>query len=351
MTGEDAVTDPVTVAVPEDGDAIQGVVTAWFVKAGDSVSVGDPLAEVAIDKADVAVAAPASGVVDRLHAPLGATVHGGQALVTIREEQVRVSSPATADPTVEEPAHALTSTVVDGRSRVEELPAIRKTIARTMMRSLGSTAQLTSIVPADVTRIMELRAEVRDHVRRSHGVSLSPLAFLARAACMALPRHPAINASMSADATTATYHDYVGLGVAVDTPRGLVVVNVPDAQELSVTGLAVAVAEIAQRARSQSLRPEDVRGSTFTITNTGSNGTLMGTPILNPPQAAILATYAIQRRPVVVADAFGADAIVPRSIMNLALTYDHRLIDGADAGRFLKDMRWLIEEHDLSEEL
>lgn len=330
----------IPVTVPADRDA--GVLVAWLVSEGASVRRGEPVAELAIDKADVEVAAPADGTLTDVAVRPGAFVSPGATLAVVRP-----SSPAISHPPSSPPPTAGS----DGRTRVEKLPAIRRTIARTMMESLATTAQLTSVVPVDVTRLMTVRSRVKDEVRARHGVSLSPLAFLARATCLALVRHPVLNASMSADATTATFHEYVNLGMAVDTPRGLMVVNIRDAQELTVIGIARAITDLAVRARSSKLGPDDLRGGTFTITNTGSNGTLLGTPILNPPQAAILATYAIERRPVVVADADGAEALAIRSMMNLALTYDHRLIDGADAGRFLQDLRWLIEQHDLEAEL
>ena len=351
---------PALVPVPfeVDGEVDDGVVTACFIDVGDTVTAGAPIIEVAVDKADVAVPAPVTGVVVEVRAPIGAHVRAGEVLATVRPgtPDADPSHPAPPPATVRSEAASPgrdrdgSPPAPEGRVRTEKLPAIRKTIARTMMHSLASTAQLTSVVPVDVTRMMALRAEIKDEVRSTHGVSVSPFTFLARATCMALQRHPAINASMSEDASTATYHDYVNLGVAVDTPRGLVVASIRDAQDRSVTDLARAIAEVAGRARSGDLRPDDVRGATFTISNTGSNGTLMGTPILNPPQAAILATYAVQRRPVVTGE-FGSEAIAIRSVANLALTYDHRLVDGADAARFLQDVRWLVEEHDLREEL
>jgi pyruvate/2-oxoglutarate dehydrogenase complex dihydrolipoamide acyltransferase (E2) component len=339
---------PVTLPVPGAAEPVTGVVTTWLVADGTAVRQGQPIAEVAIDKADVEVAATADGVLDPILVPAGAAASPGQTLATIRPVEAATPAPSPR------PTALNVSTPIptdDRRTRVEKLPAIRRTIARTMMDSVASTAQLTSVVPVDVTRLMAVRAGVKDQVQALHGVRLSPLAFLARLTCLALARHPVINAAMSADVTTVTFHDYLDLGMAVDTPRGLMVANVRDAHELTVIGLARAIADLATRARASQLGPDDLRGGTFTITNTGSNGTLLGTPILNPPQAAILATYAIERRPVVVADGDGGEGIAIRSMMNLALTYDHRLIDGADAGRFLQDLRWLVEEHDLAGEV
>jgi pyruvate dehydrogenase E2 component (dihydrolipoamide acetyltransferase) len=167
---------------------------------------------------------------------------------------------------------------------------------------------------------------------------------------MTIPRHPAVNASSDEEAGTATYHRYINLGMAVDTERGLLVPNIKDAQDLTVAGLAKAIADIASRARNKKLKPDEIAGGTFTITNTGSMGTLFDTPILNPPEAAILATCAVEKRPVVVSDGYG-DSIAIRWMSYLCLTYDHRMVDGADAARFLQDLKYVLETHDFASEL
>lgn len=333
----------VTLEVPADVNPAGAVVVRWKAAEGEHVRRDEPVVELVIDKVDIELSAPIDGVISELTVPPGASVSGGQVLAAFLPSGSAPESRIPSVPPVDDTA--------DGRVRVERLPAIRRRIAETMLHSLATTAQLTSVVAVDVTAMMDLRDRVKDQFSAEQGVGLSPLAFLARATCMALPRHPVVNASMGPDGTTATYHDYVNLGIAVDTPRGLMVVTIRDAQDLSVTELARAIGETAARAREGNLVPDDVRGATFTITNTGSNGTLIGTPILNPPQSAILATYAIQRLPRVLPDGYGNDAVVPRLVMNLALTYDHRLIDGADAGRFLADVRWAVEHHDLHSEL
>jgi pyruvate dehydrogenase E2 component (dihydrolipoamide acetyltransferase) len=236
------------------------------------------------------------------------------------------------------------------RDVTQELPRIRKVIAKSMMDSLQHTAQLTAAVEADVSNIMHVREALKDDFKQREGVSLSPLAMIARGACMTLPRHPALNASIDQQAGTATYHRYVNLGMAVDTERGLLVPNIKDAQDLTVTGLARGIADLASRARSKQLGPNDISGGTFTITNTGSMGTLFDTPILNPPEVAILATPAIEKRPVVISDGI-SDAIAIRWMTYLCLTYDHRLVDGADAARFLQDLKFVLETHDFATEL
>jgi pyruvate dehydrogenase E2 component (dihydrolipoamide acetyltransferase) len=236
------------------------------------------------------------------------------------------------------------------RSVTHDLTRVRKAIARSMMESLASTAQLTAAVEVDMTRIMNLRAAAKDTFKAKEGVGLSPLPMVARAVCMVLPRHPLMNSSMDQEAGTATFHRYVNLGVAVDTDRGLLVPNIKDAQDLTVPGLARRIADVATRTRNKKLSPDEIQGGTFTITNTGSVGTLFDTPILNPPEVAILATAAIEKRPVIVSDGYG-DSIAIRWMTYLCLSYDHRALDGADAARFLQDLKYVLETHDFAAEL
>jgi pyruvate dehydrogenase E2 component (dihydrolipoamide acetyltransferase) len=236
------------------------------------------------------------------------------------------------------------------REVVQPLTRIRRAIANSMMHSLHSTAQLTAAVEADVTSIMHLREQHREGFKATHGVSLSPLPMIARVVVDALRRHPVLNASIDTEAGTVTYHDYVNLGIAVDTDRGLLVPNIKDAQALDVTGLARSIGDLATRTRERRVTPDDISGGTFTITNTGSRGTLFDTPILNPPEAAILATCAIEKRPVVVEDALG-ESVAIRWMTYLCLSYDHRLVDGADAARFLSDVKEGLATLDLSGEV
>ena len=236
------------------------------------------------------------------------------------------------------------------RTKVEPLTRIRRAIADSMMRSLQTTAQLTAAVEADVTSIMHLREQHKDAFRAANGVSLSPLAMIARVVVDVLGRHPVINASIDTEAGTVTYHDYVNLGIAVDTERGLLVPNIKDAQALDVAGMARAIGDLAGRTRDRRITPDEISGGTFTITNTGSRGTLFDTPILNPPEAAILATCAIEKRPVVVEDDLG-ESVAIRWMTYLCLTYDHRLVDGADAARFLSEVKERLAAVDLSGEV
>jgi pyruvate dehydrogenase E2 component (dihydrolipoamide acetyltransferase) len=232
----------------------------------------------------------------------------------------------------------------------QDLSRVRKATAKAMHSALQTTAQLTAAVEVDVTAIMNLRAAYKDAFKAKEGVSLSPLPIISRAVCMVLPRHPGLNSSIDMDAGTATYHNYINLGMAVDTEAGLLVPNVKDAQDLTVPGLARRIADLAGRARSKKLQPDDISGATFTITNTGSRGTLWDTPIFTPPQVAILATCAIEKRAVVISDAYG-DSIAIRWMTYLCLSYDHRMVDGADTARFLQDLKYTLETHDFTAEL
>ena len=236
------------------------------------------------------------------------------------------------------------------RSVTHDLTRVRKAIARAMMDSLQTTAQLTAAVEVDLTGVMNLRAAKKDAFKAQQGVSLSPLPLIARAVCMVLPRHPVMNSQIDTDAGTATYHRHINLGLAVDTDRGLLVPNIKDAQELNVPGLANRINDVATRTRNKKLQPDEISGGTFTITNTGSVGTLFDTPILNPPEVGILATCAVEKRPVVVSDGYG-DSIAIRWMSYFCLSYDHRMVDGADAARFLQDLKYVLETHDFSTEL
>ena len=249
------------------------------------------------------------------------------------------------------PAAVAPAATWDGASRTEPLSRTRTVIARRMHDSLRTTAQLTSAVEADVSRIMALRARVRDAARARHGVSLSPLAFLAHATARTLAAHPLLNASIDVDAGERTLHGGVNLGIAVDAPTGLIVPVIRDAHTLGPVTLQLRIADLAERARTRRIGPDDLTGGTFTITNTGSRGSLFDTPILNPPEVGILATPAIEKRPVVVTAEDGTDRIAVRHRTYLCLTYDHRLVDGADAARFLTDLAAAVDRDDWGPEV
>ena len=228
---------------------------------------------------------------------------------------------------------------------------LRKVIAERMVESLATSAQLTTVVEVDVTRISQLRDRVKGQFEANEGVKLSFLPFFAKATIEALKQYPQVNASIDMEQGTITYPDAEHLGIAVDTDRGLLVPVIRDAGDLSIGGLARKIADVAGRTRTNKVSPDELSGGTFTLTNTGSRGALFDTPIINQPQVAILGTGAVVKRPVVVTDETGLDSIAVRSMVYLALTYDHRLVDGADAARFLTTIKQRLEDASFDAEL
>ncbi len=233
---------------------------------------------------------------------------------------------------------------------VEPMSAMRKGIAEHMRRSLDTSAHVTSSIEVDMTKIAALRQRLKKDWASSYGVNPTFLAFVARAVVDTLKDYPWINGELRGDSIVT--RNYVNLGFAVELAdgKGLIVPVVRSAETLNLLGMAKAIADIAERARSKQLLPDDVQGGTFTITNPGGYGTFHGTPVISQPQAAILGTYAVVKRPWVVEDEGGQDAIAIRSMMNVTLTYDHRLVDGALAGRFLRDLRERLQAWDESSE-
>ncbi|NBQ42425.1 MAG: 2-oxoglutarate dehydrogenase, E2 component, dihydrolipoamide succinyltransferase, partial [Mycobacteriaceae bacterium] len=237
------------------------------------------------------------------------------------------------------------------RGTTQKANRIRKLTARKTRESLQQSAQLTQTHEVDMTKIVALRARAKREFAEREGVNLTYLPFIARAVIEALKAHPNVNASFDEEAGEITYYDAEHLGFAVDTDQGLLSPVIHNAGDLSLAGLARAINDIAARARSGDLKPDELAGGTFTITNIGSQGALFDTPILVPPQAAMLGTGAIVKRPRVIIDQSGNESIGVRSVCYLPLTYDHRLIDGADAGRFLTTIRRRLEEGAFEAEL
>lgn len=275
----------------------------------------------------------------------------------IRKEDVLSASPSLAPvkvaadrPVESKPFVAPVSTpqvsakAAEVRGKTEKMTRLRTVIAERMVESLQVSAQLTSVVEVDVTKISVLRNKSKSAFEQREGVKLSFLPFFAKAACEALKQFPTVNASINQAEGTVTYFDAEHLGIAVDTERGLLVPVIRDAGDLNIAGLARKINELAERTRTNKLSPDELSGGTFTITNTGSRGALFDTPIINQPQVAILGTGAVVKRPVVITDASGADVIAVRQMVYLALTYDHRLVDGADAARFLSAVKARLEE-------
>jgi len=251
---------------------------------------------------------------------------------------------AQAAPAARAPKAAPAVAASSLRGTVEKAPRIRQVIARRMRESLDTSAQLTQVHEVDMTRIAKLRAAAKDQFAATNGTKLTFLPFIAKAVAEALKQHPKLNAEYNEETQEITYHNAEHLAIAVDTEKGLLVPVVSNAGDLNLAGMAAKIADVAARTRSNKIGPDELSGGTFSITNIGSVGALFDTPVINQPNVAILGTGAIVKRAVVVTDAEGDDTIAIRHMMYLSLTYDHRLVDGADAGRFLQTLRARLEE-------
>ena len=275
----------------------------------------------------------------------------------IRKQDVLDAAEAQKAPAAEHapaeaaPAAAAASTVSAApsaspsplRGKTEPLSRLRKVIAKRMVESLQVSAQLTTVVEVDVTAIARRRAAVKDDFAAREGVKLSFMPFFAKAAIDALKQHPSLNAAIDTEKGEVTYFDRENLAIAVDTEKGLLTPVLKEAGDLSIAGLARKIADIAERTRTNKITPDELSGGTFTLTNTGSRGALFDTPIINQPQVAILGTGSIVKRPVVIDDPNLGETIAVRSMVYLALTYDHRLVDGADAARYLSEVKQRLE--------
>ncbi|MET1132719.1 MAG: 2-oxoglutarate dehydrogenase, E2 component, dihydrolipoamide succinyltransferase [Aeromicrobium sp.] len=269
-----------------------------------------------------------------------ATVSGSGVGGRIRKQDIldAAEKNKAAEAPAEKPAAAAAAPSAPAsplRGRTEKLSRLRKTIATRMVESLQVSAQLTQVHEVDVTEVVRLRAKHKDAFLEREGVKLTYLPFFAKAAIEALKQFPQVNAALDLEGGTVTYPDGEHLSIAVDTERGLLAPTIKNAGDLNIAGLARKIADIADRTRNNKILPDELSGGTFSITNLGSNGALFDTPIINQPQVAILGVGSIVKRPVVITDANGSESIAIRSMAYLALTYDHRIIDGADAGRFL----------------
>jgi pyruvate dehydrogenase E2 component (dihydrolipoyllysine-residue acetyltransferase) len=261
--------------------------------------------------------------------------------------QPAAAAAAAAQPARTEPAPAASAPGAPVpsplRGKTEPMTRLRKVIAQRMVESLHVSAQLTTVVEVDVTAISRLRDSVKADFASREGVKLSFMPFFAKAAIDALKAHPSLNAAIDTEKGEVTYFDRENLAIAVDTERGLLTPVIKEAGDLSIAGLARKIADVAERTRTNKITPDELSGGTFTLTNTGSRGALFDTPIINQPQVAILGTGAVVKRPVVIDDPNLGETIAVRQMVYLALTYDHRLVDGADAARFLGDVKARLE--------
>ncbi|MFD8692871.1 2-oxo acid dehydrogenase subunit E2 [Streptomyces sp. NPDC059651] len=399
----------VSVTLPALGESVtEGTVTRWLKQIGETVEADEPLLEVSTDKVDTEIPSPAAGVLLEIVVAEDETVEVGARLAVIGAPEAVptapgpvVTAPATAArtpeaqvpaarepvaqtpaasapvpapasapapapapaaprPAVEAPPVQALATQVPGRDVPEEpsslrgrtvgMSRIRRIIGDSLKKALQEQAQLTTVVEVDVTRLMRLRERVKEDFAVREGVKLSPLPFFILAAAQTLKAHPVINARINEGEGTVTYFDEENIGIAVDTPKGLMTPVIKRAGDLTVAGIARTTLDMATRARDGSLRPDDVSGATFTISNTGSRGALFDTVIVPPGQAAILGIGATVKRPAVV-EADGGTVIGVRDLVHLSLSYDHRLVDGADAARYLVAVRTLLEAAPFADDL
>ncbi|WSB59387.1 2-oxo acid dehydrogenase subunit E2 [Streptomyces anthocyanicus] len=405
----------VSVTLPALGESVtEGTVTRWLKQVGDRVEADEPLLEVSTDKVDTEIPSPAAGVLLEILAAEDETVEVGAGLGIIGAPDTASAAPAapaapapavsapaptpepapaptpepapapaptpapapapaepfvppaaSAVPAPPAPAPAPTTPQAPAPAPVRAAPAedasslrgrtvamtrIRRAIGNNLKKALLEQAQLTSTVEADVTRLMRLRNRAKDGFLAREGLKLSPMPFFVKAAAQALKAHPVVNARINEDEGTITYFDSENIGIAVDTEAGLMTPVVKAAGDLTVAGLARAVHDLADRARGGHLTPDDVSGATFTISNTGSRGALFDTVIVPPNQAAILGVGATVRRPGVVR--VGDEEVIGvRDLVHLSLSYDHRLVDGADAARYLTAVKALLESAAFEDDL
>ena len=260
----------------------------------------------------------------------------------IRKEDVLAAGSSAPAARATAPAAAFVAEVSPLRGTTEPMSRLRKVLAERAVASMVSTAQLTTVVEVDVTKIAQLRAKVQPAFVAKNGVKLNFMPFFALAAAEALKAHPKLNASIEGE--NVVYHGTENISFAVDTERGLLTPVIRDASTLNISQIAQTIADKAERVRSNKLTPDELQGGTFTLTNTGSRGALFDTPVVFLPQVAILGTGVVSKRPAVVTDADGNESIGIRSMVYLALSYDHRLVDGADASRFLVDVKKRLED-------
>ena len=371
------------IRVPEDETVEVGTVVAIISETAPSAAPAAPavaaapvapvdpfpnastLAAVATGAPVVATPAVATGsayvtpIVRKLARDLGvdlATVSGTGVGGRVRREDVEAAAAAARAAAAAPAPAAAPAAKVEAvrepsplRGTTEKMSRLRQTIARRMVESLQTAAQLTTVIEVDVTKVAAVRARSKDAFLAKHGTKLTFLPFFVKAATEALAYHPKINATINDK--EVTYFDYEHVGIAVDTPRGLLVPVIKNAGEKDIPGIAASINDLAARTRDSKIGPDELSGSTFTVTNTGSGGALFDTPVLNMHETAIMGVGTIVKRPVVMKGIDGADVIAIRSMVYLSLSYDHRLVDGADASRFLMDVKKRLEAGEFEADL
>ena len=349
------------VRVPQLSDSIaSGTLLPWRRQIGDTVARDDTLVDLETDKVILEIPAPASGTLVEIRQPEGAVVKADEVVAVIETGEFVVaptpaekpvqpaaaslvtppSMPAPVKTSVPLPAAAAAAPVAPlGESRREPMTRLRQRVAERLVAAQHAAAMLTTFNEVNMQPVNELRQRFKAEFEVKHGVKLGYMSFFVRAVCKALEQFPVVNAAI--DGSDIVWHGEVDIGIAISSPRGLVVPILRRAQTLSSAEIEAAIADFARRARDARLTLEDLAGGTFSITNGGVFGSLLSTPILNPPQSAILGMHTIQERPVAE-----NGQVVIRPMMYLALTYDHRLIDGRDAVQFLVAVKAALEAPD-----
>ncbi|TLS66263.1 dihydrolipoyllysine-residue succinyltransferase [Mariprofundus erugo] len=367
----------IEIKVPSLGESEnEATLISWLKQEGDIVAVDDVLAEIESDKITMEIPALDAGVLKRILKPVDSTVEPGE-VVAILDDSVPVASDAAvvkqSDATIEEKA---VTTVLPDTEATEEAPVaevreeqvrsedaaeyvvhkpaevrpvesgrheeripmsgLRRRIATRLKQAQNTAAMLTTFNEVNLQAVSDLRSRYGAAFQQKHGIKLGYMSFFVRAICQGLVKYPALNAFIDGD--EIAYHNYVDVGIAVSTDKGLVVPVLRNAHLMGLADIEAGIAELAERARNGRLMPDDLKGGTFSLTNGGVFGSMLSTPILNPPQSGILGMHTIQQRPVAE-----NNAVVIRPMMYLALSYDHRLIDGAEAVRFLVAVKETLE--------
>ena len=350
----------IEVRVPMLSDSVaSGTLLPWRKQVGETVARDETLVDLETDKVILEIPAPASGTLIEVHQPEGAVVKADEVVAVIETGEgvaaaapaekpaqpapaapvtpVAVSEPAPEQkPSAPLPAASAAPVVPQGEIRREPMSRLRSRIAERLVAAQHTAAMLTTFNEVNMQPVNELRQRFKAEFEVKHGVKLGYMSFFVRAVCAAMQQFPVVNAAI--DGNDIVWHGDIDIGIAISSPRGLVVPILRRAQTLSSAEIEAAIADFARRARDAKLTLEDLSGGTFSITNGGVFGSLLSTPILNPPQSAILGMHAIQERPVAE-----NGQVVIRPMMYLALTYDHRLIDGRDAVQFLVAVKAILE--------
>ena len=339
--------DPATVPGTGTGGRVTKKDIVAFIESGAAAAAPAPAPQPAAEAsappapAEAAPTAPPPPATE----PVTAQAAPAAAPPTPAPPAVPPSPPPAPTPAPAAAAAAAPDAALQAGESVEAMTAMRRGVMEHMRRSVDTAAHVTSAIEVDMSRVVALRKKLKRELA-GQGVNLTYLAFIARAAVDTIKTYPWINGEIRRQSIVTRPFVNVGIAVALNDGKGLIVPVIRNAQDLNLTGTARAIQDLAERARTKKLLPDDVQGGTFTITNPGSFGTFHGTPIINQPQSAILGTYALVKRPWVVQDELGGDVIAIRPIMNLTLTYDHRLVDGAYAGMFLHELRERLQSWD-----